>query len=59
MTQTITAGTAVTAVADGATAGCGCCKPPELDVADEVSELEARRAAVERRLAGLEAEPTP
>lgn len=35
-------------------AGCGCCKPPELSRADEVAELEARRAAVERRLAGLE-----
>jgi len=57
MTYTMTAGTALTA--DGATAGCGCCKPPELDVSDEVAELEARRAAVERRLAGLEAEPTP
>lgn len=35
--------------------GCGCCKPPEpTTVADEVRELQARREAVERRLAGIQ-----
>lgn len=34
--------------------GCGCCMPPAAaTVADEVRELQARRDAVERRLAGL------
>lgn len=34
---------------------CGCCKPPAPPtVADEVRELQARREAVERRLAGLQ-----
>ena len=32
---------------------CGCCIPPPIDLADEVRELQARREAVERRLAGF------
>ena len=32
---------------------CGCCIPPPIDVAEEVRELQARREAVERRLAGF------
>ena len=32
---------------------CGCCIPPPIDVAQEVRELQARREAVERRLAGF------
>lgn len=39
---------------------CGCCIPPPLmDVDEEVRELQARREAVERRLAGFRAEPRP
>jgi len=35
-------------------AGCGCCRPPEPPTPeDEVRELQARKEAVERRLAGL------
>ena len=51
----------LTTPSDEATAdpGCGCCKPPEpLTVADEVRELQARREAVERRLAGLQGSPS-
>lgn len=36
--------------------GCSCCRPP-VDAAEEVRELEARRAAVERRLAQLGGSP--
>jgi MerR family copper efflux transcriptional regulator len=32
---------------------CGCCIPPPIDVAQQVRELQARREAVERRLAGF------
>ena len=32
---------------------CGCCIPPPIDLAEEVRELQARREAVERRLAGF------
>ena len=32
---------------------CGCCIPPPIDVATEVRELQARKEAVERRLAGF------
>ena len=32
---------------------CGCCIPPPIDLAAEVRELQGRREAVERRLAGL------
>lgn len=36
------------------TASCGCCRPPApATVQDEIQELQARREAVERRLAGL------
>jgi len=39
---------------------CGCCIPPPLmDVDEEVRELQARKEAVERRLAGIRAEPQP
>ena len=34
-------------------APCGCCIPPPIDLAAEVRELQARREAVERRLAGF------
>jgi DNA-binding transcriptional MerR regulator len=46
-----------TAVAEAeAGAGCGCCRPPEqLGADEEVRELLARKEAVERRLAGLQA----
>jgi DNA-binding transcriptional MerR regulator len=37
-----------------AEAGCGCCRPPEPpSLEQEVAELQARKEAVERRLAGL------
>lgn len=40
--------------------GCGCCvKPPPSSVPDEVRELQARREAVERRLAGLRSGQRP
>lgn len=35
------------------TTPCGCCIPPPIDLAAEVRELQARREAVERRLAGF------
>lgn len=39
---------------------CGCCIPPPLmDADEEVRELQARKAAVERRLAGFLEEPRP
>jgi DNA-binding transcriptional MerR regulator len=42
------------------TAVCGCCiPPPMMDVDEEVRELQARKEAVERRLAGFRAEPRP
>lgn len=48
MTDTLTA----TAETD---AGCGCCRPPEPPTfEEEVRELQARKEAVERRLAGLQ-----
>ena len=36
-----------------ATPGCGCCIPPPDAVADKLAVLQARREALERRLAGL------
>lgn len=51
MTDTLTAATTETE----AEAGCGCCRPPEASSLDEeVRELQARKEAVERRLAGLQ-----
>lgn len=52
----VTAGTE--AAADDATPGCGCCVPPPDAAQAEgrrqaLAALEARREAVERRLAGL------
>lgn len=50
MTDTLTATTE--AEAD---AGCGCCQPPDPpSLEEEVRELQARKEAVERRLAGLQ-----
>jgi DNA-binding transcriptional MerR regulator len=52
MTDTLTA--TPQATEDQSIAGCGCCvPPPPVELADEVRELQARREAVERRLAGL------
>jgi DNA-binding transcriptional MerR regulator len=49
MTETLSAPTETTAEA-----GCGCCRPPEPPSLEaEVAELQARKEAVERRLAGL------
>lgn len=36
---------------------CGCCIPPPIDLDAEVRELQARREAVERRLAGFSGGP--
>jgi hypothetical protein len=41
---------------DDAAPGCGCCIPPpggDADRAKALAELQARRDAIERRLAGL------
>ncbi len=58
LTISTPAGTA--AEAQDADAGCGCCVPPP-DASAEgrrvaMAQLEARRAAVERRLRGLQPE---
>lgn len=51
VTDTLIATTETEAEAD---AGCGCCKPPAPpSIDEEVRELQARKEAVERRLAGL------
>ena len=49
--EMLTIDTAPTGSADSD--GCTCCSPPARSVADEIRELQARRDAVERRLAGL------
>lgn len=52
MTDTLTAADARLAEEDAA--GCGCCQPrPPQDIAEQISELQARRQVVERRLAGF------
>lgn len=51
MTDTLT--TSPEATEDESRAGCGCCIAPPVDIAAEIRELQARREAVERRLAGL------
>jgi hypothetical protein len=58
MTDTLTAADPGPAV-EGA-AGCGCCQPrPPQDVAERIRDLQARRALVERCLAGLRSGDRP
>jgi DNA-binding transcriptional MerR regulator len=50
MTDTLTTTPQTT---EAQSAPCGCCIPPPVELAAEVRELQARKQAVERRLAGL------